>query len=63
MRQEKFPIWSAYLIAPILTCVFGAETIMKSESPGILWIGSAVLGLLCAGVLHAYMAIKKRIAK
>lgn len=53
----KLPIWSAYILAPVLVVAFAGDVIWQSESPWPL-VGYAVgAGLVCASVMHGWSAL------
>ena len=61
VELENMPIWAAYIVAPILVLAFSFKVIMGSDSPVVLAVAMIVCGLLCASVLHAYIALKNRV--
>ena len=61
MELENMPIWAAYIVAPLLLLAFSFKVIMGSDSPAFLLVAMLACGLLCASVLHAYIALKNRV--
>lgn len=57
------PMWAAYVIAPAFLLLCSGKVIWNSETPlelALMMVGS---GLLCASVLHSYIAIKRSLPK
>ena len=61
MKNFNLPVWSGYLIAPVLILAFSLQVILKSENRFILVVFAIGCGLMCAGVLHGYLTIKKKL--
>ena len=61
VELENMPIWAAYIVAPILVLAFSFKVIRGSDSPAFLLVAVLACGLLCASVLHAYVALKNRV--
>lgn len=57
------PIWLAYVVTPVLLLLFAGKVILGSESPLLLVAIMVSAGLICAAVLHAYIAIKGKLTQ
>jgi hypothetical protein len=59
VRKFQFPIWSAYVIAPLFILLCSSQVIVRSESPLILIAFAGVAGLICGAAIHAYIGMKR----
>lgn len=50
----NLPIWSAYILAPVLVVAFAWDALWQSKSPVVIGACLVGAGLVCAAVLHAY---------
>jgi hypothetical protein len=59
VRKFQFPVWSAYVIAPLFILLCSSQVIVRSEAPLILIAFACLAGLICGGASHAYIGIKR----
>jgi ABC-type uncharacterized transport system permease subunit len=63
MTVPQLPVWSAYLLAPALIAAASWNVIMRSESPFLLLACAIGSGLVCAGAVHGYVAVKRKLQR
>jgi len=64
--QEKpfqFPIWAAYLLAPIFFILFALRALWNMANPWPIVLMAVGSGLLCAAALHGYIYLKSVIRR
>jgi hypothetical protein len=63
MDLAKLPIWLAYVLAPALLVLFSGKVVLRSESPLVIAAIAVGLGVVCAGLLHVYVFIKRKLTR
>ena len=56
------PVWSAYIIAPAFILLVSLKTVARSDVAPLIVAFAVGSGLVCAAVLHGYLATKRWLA-